>query len=152
MPYTLTSPRPSHGSLNWDTNLETDLAGLAGAINGGGWVTTGVTSQGNWTLNGARYRVLNGVVSLNVSLTRTVSALGAASSSGIYTGGFIIANLPAAITPAWANGVLQSVGVNATVMAACQITATGGINLTNMAPGYSLPVGGVLDLMGTYFL
>jgi hypothetical protein len=48
----LTSPRPSHGSLNWDSTLETDLANIATAINVTGF---GVTDLNAITTSGLYY-------------------------------------------------------------------------------------------------
>jgi hypothetical protein len=48
----LTSPRPAHGALNWDTAIEADLQALASAIN----VTSfGVTDLNAITSSGLYY-------------------------------------------------------------------------------------------------
>lgn len=229
MGVTLTTPRPSHGALNWDAIIEADLAALATAINYGanvsdcnnaiqsgyyyasgasntpgasgqgfivfvinrgdgaaifqqayniitgqlwirryqssawtawtavvndtGWVTStaGFSAATGWTLGALKYRNLNGVVSIGATMTRTGATI-TANAAGIITATPIL-NLPAAVVPGQANGVITSAGPASTVTASGYVIASSSvISLTNAAPSQSIASGAVVDLLGTYLL
>lgn len=228
----LTTPRPSHGSLNWDTTIEADLGLLAAGINtatvidgtnansiarsglyigstlsnapgassnafyiwvnalsptsqaqiamdystgalwtrkqqsgtwsawrqqvdsstDSGWVTTatGIVAAANFTLTSARYRILNGVVTIGIVGTRTTSAV-TANANGIITPTDVV-TLPPGLVPAQANGTISNIGSGATTQAAGYATSAGGIRLVTATPSVGIPVSAGIDLMGTYLL
>lgn len=231
----LTSPRPTHGSLNWDTALEADLTALASGINapvtlaastdlnaltasglyqgntlvnapGGsnqtfflwvirrdvngsaqialnisanamwqrtqtagawsawfrvndsgqdtGWVTasTGITAATGWTLNGSpAYRNDNGVVSIDVAVTKATAATATANAAGIIASTPVVL-LPGGLTPPTSNGVFHASGGVSTAFATGFARSSGDIAIGALAPSTSIPVGGILDLKGTYLL
>lgn len=229
----LTTPRPTHGSLNWDTTIESDLAALASAINtpvdvsgtslnsitrsgwysgnnltnspdgttasftvvvmyasttfasqlavrnadgamfrrtlgagpawsawgqvvdstsDTGWVTsgTGITAGSGFTLNGSKYRIRNGVVSIAFSVTKAASALGA-SSTGVIAQTTLV-NLPAGLTPSNSGGAFQAGGASATALAFGYFSSAGTAVACLATPTTGLPASCVLDCQGTFSL
>jgi hypothetical protein len=119
-----------------------------------GWVTSGTgmsAATSGWTLGASRYRIVNNVVSIQAVVTRATSAL-TVNAAGVLASASAVA-LPAALVPAQANGFIGSGGGASTASATGYVSASSAaIVLTGGAPGQTIAVGAILELMGTYLL
>jgi hypothetical protein len=122
-------------------------------LNDSGWVTTGtgITAASGFTFNFGRYRVSNGFVQFSASVTKATAASATANAAGVVTA-FSAAVMPAGLAPAFSNGVVVSTGSTSTILANGRVQSDGTVVITNLAPSQAVPVGGVLDLMGSYSL